>query len=61
VVNIKEKTMSLTIVEKEYLRLLKPQLADAIRNGEPDRAASFARELARLKRKKLKPQKRGNQ
>lgn len=45
--------MALNIVEKEYLKLLKPQLADAIRSGEPDRAASFAKELARLQRKKL--------
>ena len=47
--------MILTIVEKEYLKLLKPELADAIRSGEPERAASFAKELARLQRKKLKP------
>ena len=44
--------MGLNVVEKEYLKLLKPQLADAIRSGEPDRAASFAKELARLQRKK---------
>ena len=40
--------MSLNVVEKEYLKLLRPELANAIRNGEPDRAASFARELAKL-------------
>jgi hypothetical protein len=43
--------MPLTIVDREYLKLLKPELAAAIRNGDPDRAASFARELAKLRRK----------
>lgn len=43
--------MSLTMVETEYLRLLKPELEAAIENGEPERAASFAKEIARLRRK----------
>jgi len=38
-------------VETEYLRLLQPELEAAIENGEPDRAASFAKEIARLRRK----------
>ncbi len=43
--------MSLSLVEREYLRLLKPELHKAIEAGEPDRAASFAKEIARLQRK----------
>jgi hypothetical protein len=39
------------MVETEYLRLLEPELRAAIENGEPDRAASFAKEIARLRRK----------
>lgn len=38
-------------METEYLRLLQPELEAAIENGEPDRAASFAKEIARLRRK----------
>lgn len=49
---MKGNTMALNIVEKEFLKVLKPQLADAIRSGEPNRAASFAKELARLQRKR---------
>lgn len=43
--------MGLTIVEVEYVKLLEPELKRAIDNGEPDRAATFAKELARLRRK----------
>lgn len=43
--------MSLSIVEIEYLKLLEPELRQAIEDGEPNRAASFAKELARLRRK----------
>lgn len=43
--------MSLSLVEREYLRLLKPELHKAIEAGEPERAASFAKEIARLRRK----------
>lgn len=43
--------MSLSIVDREYLKVVKRELATAIRNGEPERAASFARALARLIRK----------
>jgi len=43
--------MALTIVEREYLRLLEPELKAAIDNGEPDRAACFAKAIARLRRK----------
>lgn len=49
--------MGLNVVEKEYLKLLKPHLAEAIRSGEPDRAASFAKELAKLQRKKNRQRK----
>lgn len=40
--------MPLNIVEKKYLKLLRPQLEDAIRIGEPDRAATCAKALAKL-------------
>lgn len=43
--------MALNLVEIEYVKLLEPELKEAISNGEPDRAASFAKELARLRRK----------
>lgn len=43
----------LSVVEREYLKLLKPELQQAIEQGEPERAASFAKEIARLQRKKL--------
>jgi len=43
--------MGLSVVEIEYLKLLEPELKAAIENGEPGRAASFAKELARLRRK----------
>lgn len=43
----------LTVVEREYLKLLKPELRQAIKEGDPGRAASFAKEIARLQRKKL--------
>ncbi len=46
--------MALTILDREYLRLLKPELAAAIRDGEPERAASFAKALAKLRRKEKK-------
>jgi len=49
----KVRTMGLTVVEQEYLRLLRPELRQAIKEGDPVRAASFAKELARLQRKKL--------
>ena len=45
--------MPLTCVEKEYEKVIRPELKKAIREGEPDRAASFAKELAKLQRKKL--------
>ena len=50
----------LTIVEKEYLKLLKPELRRAIREGDLQRAASFAKEIARLQRKKLQEKGKGN-
>lgn len=43
----------LSVVEREYLKLLKPELRQAIKEGDPLRAASFAKEIARLQRKKL--------
>jgi len=49
-----KKDGGLTVVEKEYLKVLMPELRKAISGGEPDRAASFAREAARLQRKKIK-------
>jgi len=53
--------MALNIVEREFLKVLKPQLADAIKSGEPDRAASFAREIAKLQRKKQQRRRGGVQ
>jgi hypothetical protein len=50
----RKKSFGLTVVEKEYLKVLMPELREAIRSGEPDRAASFAREAARLQRKKIR-------
>jgi len=49
----KNTKIRLTVVEREYLRLLKPELRQAIKEGDPGRAASFAKEVARLQRKKL--------
>ena len=51
--NQKNKKKGLSIVEIQYLKLLKPELQQAIKEGEPQRAASFAKEIARLQRKKL--------
>jgi hypothetical protein len=39
-------------ITQEYIKILKPELRKAIQAGEPDRAASFARELAKLHRKR---------
>lgn len=50
---MKAKT-GLTIVEIEYRKLLRTELKQAINAGEPDRAAAFAKELAKLRRKELK-------
>jgi hypothetical protein len=44
----------LTVVEREYLRMLRPELRLAIKEGDSGRAASFAKEIARLQRKKLR-------
>ena len=46
--------MVLNCVEQEYVRLLKPQLAEAIMCGKLERAASFAKELAKIHRKSLR-------
>jgi hypothetical protein len=43
----------LTIVETEYKKLLRPELRNAINSGDPERAAAFAKELAKLRRKEL--------
>lgn len=50
--NTKTKS-GLSVVEVEYVKLLKPELQQAIEQGEPKRAAAFAKEIARLQRKKL--------
>ena len=50
------KVKGLSVVEREYLKLLKPELRQAIKEGDPLRAASFAKEIARLQRKKLQAQ-----
>jgi len=50
---MKAKT-GLTIVEIEYRKLLRTELKQAINAGEPDRAAAFSKELAKLRRKELK-------
>jgi hypothetical protein len=49
----KNRKYGLTVVEREYLKLLQPELRQAIKEGEPIRAASFAKEIARLQRKRL--------
>ena len=43
----------LSLVEVEYRKLLKPELRNAINTGEPERAAAFAKALAKLRRKEL--------
>jgi len=43
----------LNIVEREYLKALRPELRRAIESGEPERAATFAKAIARLQRKRL--------
>ena len=49
-----ERKNALSCVEVEYRKLLKKELTKAIDNGEPDRAAAFSRELAKLRRKELR-------
>ncbi len=41
------------MVEVEYQRMLQPELKKAVSNGEPERAAAFAKALAKLRRKEL--------
>jgi hypothetical protein len=48
----KNHKSALNIVEREYLRALRPELRRAIQGGEPERAAAFARAIARLERKR---------
>ncbi|MBL7145828.1 MAG: hypothetical protein ISS76_16440 [Phycisphaerae bacterium] len=43
----------LSIVEVEYRRMLLPELEKAVSSGEPERAATFAKALAKLRRKEL--------
>ncbi len=43
--------MTLKDVEKTYVKALKPELRKAIVSGEPERAASFAKALAKVYRK----------
>lgn len=50
----KTKKRGLTVVEREYLKALRLELRKAIQDGEPDRAATFAREVAKLRRKQIK-------
>jgi hypothetical protein len=50
---MKAKT-TLTCVEIEYMRLLKDELNIALRKGEPERAAAFSKELAKLRRKEIR-------
>jgi hypothetical protein len=50
---MKAKT-TLTCVEIEYMRLLKDELNVALRKGEPERAAAFSKELAKLRRKEIR-------
>ena len=38
-------------IDRAYLKALRPELQKAIKAGEPDRAASFAKAIARLIRK----------
>ncbi len=41
------------MVEVEYRRMLQTELKKAVSNGEPERAAAFAKALAMLRRKEL--------
>jgi len=43
--------MALGEIEKAYAKALKPELKKAIVSGEPERAASFAKALAKVYRK----------
>jgi len=43
----------LSEVEIEYRKMLLPELDKAVRSGEPERAAAFAKALAKLRRKEL--------
>lgn len=51
---MKKRITRLSVVEREYLKALKPELRAAIRDGLPERAATFAKAIARLERKKLR-------
>jgi len=53
------KRKGLSLVEIEYKKLLKPELKVALAEGDADRAAAFAKALARLRRKELALQDRG--
>jgi len=44
-------------INQAYIEALQPELTRAILAGEPDRAASFARELAKLHRRRRRPKK----
>jgi hypothetical protein len=50
----------LTIVERAYLRSLKPELKKALADGAPERAATFAKVVARLIRKAKRGQTDGH-
>ena len=50
----------LNIVEREYLKALRPELRRAIESGEPERAATFAKAIARLQRKRLAGKRKKN-
>lgn len=54
-----QRTSEISAEELEYLKLLKPELQQAIEQGELVRAASFAKELARLRRKELQLSSKG--
>ena len=56
--NKKNKKNRLTVIEREYLKLLRPELRQAVKEGDPTRAASFAKEIARLQRKKSQAKRR---
>lgn len=43
----------LSVVEVEYRKLLRPELKNAINIGDPERAAAFAKALAKLHRKEI--------
>ena len=50
----------LDIADREYLKALKPELRRAIESGDVERAATYAKAIARLHRKRLEGKQKKN-